>query len=65
MTYALDRRLFIENGPAIQSADAAARRRAVRFLPWQRLDADRRFAAVERALKAPANDVGDAFPIAL
>ena len=65
MTYSLAPGLFIENGPAIQSAKAVAARSSVRFLPWRKLDADRRLKAIECALKAPANDCADALPIAL
>jgi hypothetical protein len=65
MTYSLAPGLFVENGPAIQAANAAAARPATRFLPWRKLDSDRRLAAIEQALNAPANDCGDALPIAL
>jgi hypothetical protein len=36
-----------------------------RFRAWQQLAPERRLDAVERALNAPANDLVDAFPIAL
>jgi hypothetical protein len=65
MAYSLDHRLFVEDGPAIQAANAAARRPAARFLGWRRLDTDRRLAVVERALKSPANDFIDSYPVAL
>lgn len=65
MTYSLSRGLFVENGPAEQAANVAAARPAVRFLPWRKLDAKRRLEAIEIALKAPANDLVDDFPVAL
>jgi hypothetical protein len=65
MTYALDRGLFIEHGPAIQAADAAATRTAARVLGWRRLDSEHRLEVIERALKLPANDCLDSYPIAL
>lgn len=65
MTYGLNRSLFLEDGPAVQAADAAASRPSVRFLPWRRLNAEHRLAVIERALKSPANDVIDGYPLAL
>ena len=65
MTYSLSRGLFVENGPAEQAAVAAAARPAVRFRPWRTLPLERRLAMVEEALKFPANDVIDGFPLAL
>ena len=65
MTYGLSRGLFVENGPAEQAAAAAAQRPAVRFLPWRKLPFERRLAVIEEALKSPANDVIDGFPLAL
>lgn len=65
MTYSLSRGLFVENGPAEQAAVAAAQRPAVRFLPWRKLPSERRLAIIEEALKFPANDVIDGFPLAL
>ena len=65
MTYSLSPGLFVENGPAEQAAVAAAARPAVRFLPWRKLPSERRLAIVEEALKFPANDVIDGFPLAL
>jgi hypothetical protein len=65
VTYSLDRGLFVENGPAELAAAAAESRPAVRFLPWRKLNADHRLRAVEEALRIPANDVADGFPLAL
>ena len=65
MTYALDRGLFIEHGPTLQAANAASTRPAGRFLGWRRLDAEHRLAVIERALKSPANDFIDSYPVAL
>jgi len=64
MPYGLNPRLFVENGPAIH-AGARARRSSVAFRAWRNLDAERRLAIVEEALR-PANDEGpDGYPIAL
>ena len=65
MTYGLDPGLFIENGPAIRAASAAAARSSARFRNWKALDAERRLKAVDQALKAPANDLIDTYPLAL
>ena len=62
MAYGLSPRLFIENGPALNAADALARSSS---RAWQSFDRERRIALVETALKAPANDDGDGLPIAL
>ena len=61
MAYGIDPALFVEDGPAIQAAKAAA----ARFGRWRMLDSDHRFEVVEKALKTPANDCIDDFPIAL
>ena len=55
-------RAFIENGPAEQALRSQAMRSSGRV--WRGLDPARRLAIVERALK-PANDLIDAYPIAL
>lgn len=65
MTYSPDRGLFVENGPAELAAVVGAARPAARFLPWRKLDADRRLRAIEEALQVPANDVIDDLPLAL
>ena len=62
MTYGLSTRAFIENGPAVQLMAATASRSTARS--WSVLDEDRRLELVERALK-PANDLIDAYPLAL
>ena len=62
MTYGLSTRAFIEDGPAVQVINAEATRSTARS--WHALDADRRLALVERAL-SPANDLIDAYPLAL
>ena len=64
MTYGLNRSLFIENGPAIQSAEALSRSSSDAFRAWTAIDADHRFKLVEKALREPANDC-DGLPIAL
>jgi hypothetical protein len=65
MAYSLSPGLFVEDGPAIHAADAAAAMPRMRFLAWRRLDPDHRFEAIERALNAPANDLVDDLPLAL
>lgn len=62
MTYGLSTRAFIEDGPAAQVINLKASRTTARS--WRVLDADRRLALVEQALK-PANDLIDAYPLAL
>lgn len=64
MAYGLNPRLFVENGPAIQAAAAHARRSSDAYRAWAGLDADRRLALVETALRPVANDIGK-LPIAL
>ncbi len=66
MAYGLNPRLFIENGPAIQAADALARSSGKAFRAWRSVDRERRLALVESALKRAANDDSpDGFPLAL
>jgi hypothetical protein len=67
MTYGLNARLFVENGPAIRAAEArSARHSSDLFRAWRALDADRRLALVEEVLRpACANDDGHGLPIAL
>jgi hypothetical protein len=66
MAYGLNPRLFIENGPAIRAAEALASSSSNAFRAWGGLDADKRLAIIEKALRKPANDVGGGdFPIAL
>jgi len=55
-------RVFIEDGPAEQVEKAVALRSTART--WHALDAEKRLALIERALK-PANDIIDNFPLAL
>ena len=62
MTYGLSPRAFIEDGPAVLTMELRASRSTARS--WRALDADSRLAAIERALK-PANDLIDAYPMAL
>jgi hypothetical protein len=62
MTYGLSTRVFIENGPAAQAIEAQSLRSTARS--WRALDDERRLALIERALK-PANDIIDAYPLAL
>lgn len=65
MAYGLNPRLFIENGPANQAADALAHSSSNAYRAWQGIDRDRRFALVETALKMHANDDCDGLPVAL
>ncbi|HEX6661966.1 MAG TPA: hypothetical protein VF067_08880 [Sphingomicrobium sp.] len=62
MIYGHSIRAFIEDGPAVQVINAQASRSTARS--WRVLDADRRLALIEQALK-PANDIIDDFPLAL
>ena len=62
MTYGLSTRVFIENGPAVQAIEAQSLRSTARS--WRALDENRRLALVERAMR-PANDIIDAYPLAL
>ena len=62
MTYGQSQAAFIEDGPALQVIRANARRSTARS--WRALDAKRRLALVEAAL-SPANDLIDAYPVAL
>jgi hypothetical protein len=55
-------RAFFEDGPAEQVEKAVALRSTART--WHALDAEKRLALIERALK-PANDIIDGFPLAL
>ena len=66
MAYGLNARLFIENGPAIRAAQAHARSSSNAFRAWGGLDADKRLALIEKALRQPANDDGsEDLPLAL
>ena len=62
MTYGLSTAAFIENGPAVTAIEAKSSRSTARN--WRALDADLRFMLVSRALN-PANDLIDAYPLAL
>lgn len=66
MTYGLNPALFVENGAAIQAANAQARSHSDEFRAWRSLDRSRRLTLVETALSPPANDDGpDGYPLAL
>ena len=62
MTYGLNTGAFIEDGPAVTVIEAQALRTTARA--WRALDPELRFSLVTRALK-PANDLIDAYPLAL
>jgi hypothetical protein len=63
MTYGLDCSQFVENGPENTASQARATFSTARS--WFALDPDLRLELIEQALRAPANDVIDAFPLAL
>ena len=65
MAYGLNPRLFLENGPTVEAERARQVRSTDSFRAWRKLNIDRRFELVEGALKAPANDLLDRFPLAL
>jgi hypothetical protein len=65
MTYGLSPRLLVEDQPASYAESAAAGRNAARFRAWRILDEEKRLAAIDEALKAPANDFVDDLPLAL
>jgi hypothetical protein len=62
MTYGLSPCVFVEDGPAAQAMKVQSTRTTARS--WRALDGESRLAAIERALK-PANDLIDAYPMAL
>ena len=64
VTYGLNPRLFLENGPALQAAAAHARSSSDAYRAWAGLDAKHRLELVEKALHSAANDRA-ALPIAL
>lgn len=64
MIYGLDRRAFIENGPAVRADQVRRARDSVRYRLWQRLDGKSRLSLVERALH-PAGGQIDGYPPAL
>lgn len=65
MTYGLDPELFVEDGPAVQAASTALAHNFARYRRWRSLDFGYRLELVEKALKAPANDLIDSYPLAL
>ncbi len=65
MTYTLQRRLFVENGPTQQASDVAATRAPARFLLWRTLDSERRLKAIEKALNGGHAPAHDGLPLAL
>lgn len=65
MAYGFNPRLFVENGAAIRAQEALVRSSSIPFRAWKSFDRERRLAAVEQALRVPANDDCDGLPIAL
>ena len=63
MTFGHSTRAFIEDGPVEQVEKLIQLRSTART--WHALDAENRFALIERALAVPANDIIDNFPLAL
>jgi hypothetical protein len=65
MTYGLNARLFVENGPAIRAAEArSGRHSSDAYRAWGAFDADRRLELIEQLLRPAANDERG-LPIAL
>jgi hypothetical protein len=62
MTYGLGTRAFIEDGAAVQSVRTRSTYSTAQS--WRALSAERRIALIEQALE-PANDLIDAYPLAL
>lgn len=62
MTYGLSTGVFIEDGPAAHAIAAQNHRTTARS--WRALDPERRLQLIDRMLK-PANDLVDAYPLAL
>jgi len=64
VTYGLNPRLFLENGPAIQAAAAHSRSSSDAYRAWAGLDPEHRLKLIEQALRPAAND-STHLPIAL
>jgi hypothetical protein len=64
VTYGLNPRLFLENGPAIQAAAAHSRSSSDAYRAWAGLDAEHRLKLIDQALRPAAND-STHLPIAL
>lgn len=64
VTYGLNPRLFLENGPAVQAAAAHSRSHSDAYRAWAGLDAEHRLELIEKALHHAANDSAE-LPIAL
>ncbi len=64
VTYGLNPRLFLENGPAIQAAAAHSRSHSDAYRAWAGLDAEHRLELIEKALHKAANDSAE-LPVAL
>ena len=62
MPYGLSPTAFIEDGPEAQAIHVRMSHSTARS--WRALDADRRLQLIEQALR-PANDLVDAYPLAL
>lgn len=65
MTYGLSPRLSVEDQADVHAESVAAARNSARFRGWRILNEEKRLAAVDLALKSPANDFVDDLPLAL
>lgn len=65
MAYCLSGGPLVEDGPTSKAASTAGGLNSPSFERWRKLDEEHRLQAVERALKAPANDLIDGYPLAL
>ena len=63
MTYGHSPRAFIEDGPEAQALQVRASHSTARS--WFALEPDLRLELVEQALRSPANDMIDDYPLAL
>ena len=65
MAYGLNPLPFPENGASVHAADALARSSEMVFRTWRTLDEERRLALVDKALRKPAGELADGYPVAL
>jgi hypothetical protein len=65
MAYGLNPQSFPENGASAHTADALARSSRTAFRTWRSLDEERRLALVDTALRKPADELADGYPVAL
>jgi hypothetical protein len=65
MAYGPNPQSFPENGASVHAADALARSSRMAFRTWRTLDEERRLALVDTALRTPAEEMADGYPVAL